>query len=126
MSIGRERDKGNELDSEAVREMQVPQDQTKMRSVREPRHTKTTCLMVSLVRKKGKYETAHGGVELFSDRIFPPSTALSEFSFTSLPLKPAYISFLVPEPRRLFYHSRVARKAICSTELFDSPFRALA
>lgn len=60
------KDKGNELETGAVRGTRVLQaDQTKMRSVREPRHTKTTCLMVSLVRKKGKYETAHGGERSF-------------------------------------------------------------
>lgn len=62
---------------------------------REPRHAKTTCLMVSLVRKKVQtrpQSRAH------SDRIFLPSTILSpslspsEFSFTSS-LK--CISFLV-------------------------------
>lgn len=117
----RAKDKGDELKAGAVRGTRILPRPTKRkwnRSERGPRRTKTTCLMVSLVRKKGQTrDRTRRKAELFLIGFFHP---LSEFPFTSLPLKPAYISFLVPEPRRLFYHSRVARKAICSTELFDS------
>lgn len=87
--------------------------------------SETTCLMVSLVRKKGKYEIPHT-VEALSDRIFQPFMALFEFPFTSLPLKLERIFPFSSWNRDSPFVILVLRKAICSTELFDSSFQALA
>lgn len=62
--------------------------------VRGARRAKTTCLMVSLVRKKGKHGRGSGAL---SDRIFLPSTTLSFSLFFSLSLRHSLsLNFLLP------------------------------
>lgn len=101
------RDKENEMEKRAVRTTSSVSGPNENENVREPRHAKTTCLMVSLVRKKGKHGRTESGA--LSDRIFPSSTALSEFSFT-VPLKLSVYPFL-SRNRQLFYHSSHCAKS---------------